>query len=330
MQASWRHSEKRASRWRLVSPLWVGVSLLAAACSGSGGSPDGGASTSGTAGATSTGTVGGATGGTTGSGSSTGGTGGTSGGADGGDAGLPPQLGDPCNAQAAPDTCAQYGLICDQNSSECRWPAEFETCSIEVGCADSTLRCVSFKGASGTEYQVCFHPCATTDECPTLFSQCDVSGALAGYCDLARCGPAIDAGSLFGACQIEGANDGLCIPLSSPGLGACFETGPVAAGGVCSTSRLDGGASMFCDSATTCAGFSTSGTSVGQFCQPVCSTNASIPGPTCQQGDVCLDLGGGLQFGGCLQDCTGGAPCPSGTTCANLQSSGMQLTVCVP
>jgi hypothetical protein len=243
-----------------------------------------------------------------------------------GNAGPPAHLGDPCDPHAATDTCNGYGLICDAANATCRWPVEFESCSLQTGCADGSLRCVSYQGGSGATYQLCFHPCATTDDCPTIFSGCRTSGALQGYCDAVRCGPAIDAGTLFGPCDFGASGVGTCIPVPSPGLGFCLASGSVAQGGPCSMKRVAAGAAALCDPQSTCVGIDPLGT----FCEPLCSPMTSIAGPMCVAGGVCFPIGNALDLGACFQSCAATGTCPPGATCSNFQSGDTQGLVCLP
>jgi hypothetical protein len=298
---------------RLLPPL-VAVSIALGGCTAAATFDDGG--------------TGGTTGGTGGSPDS-GSSGGTTGAPDAGqvaDAGPPAHLGDPCDPHAGTDSCATYGLVCDLINANCRWPTEFENCSADVGCADGSLHCVSWTLNNGASYHVCFQPCATTADCPTPYSFCQTSGPVAHYCDAAFCGPAAHGAPLFGACQVGSAGNGTCIPTLTTGLGYCFATGQVAAGGSCSERRTDGGAASFCDPQSTCVGLE----GLGQFCEPLCSTSGSVTGPTCQPGSLCLPLGAGSIAGACFQNCASGNPCPTGTTCTALQWAGSLENVCLP
>jgi hypothetical protein len=268
-----------------------GVTAGVSGTGGTGGATAGVSSGSGTGGATSGVTSsGGITGGTnsTGGGTTsgvagtTGGTGGTS-----GDGGL---LNQPCSVDNGIDPCVAVGLVCLYSmdpahmGTVCMLPGEFYPCQVSVGCNDPALQCLSFFSGS-----YCLRPCSSTDDCPTLYTNCQSTGS-AMACYLNYCTASTDG--TFTTCDAGGSGDGTCLPTTGGAL--CLQGGTAAAGDACSDHRGSGITSA--DLCTTNASCIPGGIAGAGHCAPLCGIDA---GPSCPTPTFCQPSGSG-DWGYCL------------------------------
>ncbi len=241
-----------------------------------------------------------------------------------GDAGVQ-GLGTTCNPTAATDSCAQYGLVCNQNSSTCQMPSEFEPCSTTTGCATAQLKCMSgvFKS------DACLYPCTTTADCPDPVTSCISAGQAGHVCIYSLCGPnaasfggSANGTTYYAPCTNATSNDGTCIPAQTggnpPDIGLCQLNGTAAAGQACSTQRSDAGTNPpLCANGGFC--FAPSGNTGTCFSLCNASTNPATAGaacgPACPVGDGCLSAGPGSFWGLCLKSCTSASDCSGGLSC---------------
>ena len=318
----------------LISLIFV---CVLGACSGG---TAAGTSGTGSAGSSNSGTTSG-TGGAAGSSSNGGGIGDTT-------AGLGPlAVGSLCQISildtpgGSGDPCQAVGLACNLDAEgydHCTLPDIGQGCEAGVGCAANGI-CLDRSGASR-----CYQGCSKTTDCAQPADAClgcpvDDAGGI-GLCPTSTgdgglvCAPNL-CDALYVACDSAGSDDGVCLPvLSSTGSleGLCFGTGAAALDASCSASRGDGGA--LCTAGGQCLALA----SGASFCAPVCASSGLKDAgsgaivTSCDANALCLSLGGDLEFGACLVNCTSGVPCPAGLQCvpdATTGASGAAVSLCL-
>jgi len=239
------------------------------------------------------------------------------------------------------DPCAAMGLACNldvEGYEHCTLPEIGQDCEASVGCADAGV-CLDRSGTSR-----CFQGCAHTTDCEQPADVCtgcqvDDAGGI-GPCPTPDgdgglvCAPNLCA-AVYLACDSAGSDDGVCLPvLSSTGAieELCFGTGAAALDAPCSASRGDGG--------TLCApgGQCLAPASGPSFCAQVCASSpVNDAGPdsistSCATNALCLSLGGDLEFGACLTNCTSGTPCAGDLQCvpnATTGAGGASVSLCL-
>jgi hypothetical protein len=151
------------------------------------------------------------------------------------------------------DTCADFGLICDMDTSsestialsKCRMPRAWEECSPAIGCEKpdtGAIDCVS----GVFDVPVCMRACsgagakADSKLCTDLLTVC-YGGQVKNHCyynicadpnctdpNTPACVKATERTKLFGPCSSISANDSTCLPFNySNGdpVGICFQGG---------------------------------------------------------------------------------------------------------
>src|SRR5581483_7424634 len=119
-------------------------------------------------------------------------------------------LDEPCSTENGIDTCVAVGLVCQYSTDPahmgtvCELPGEFQPCQVGVGCNGPSLECLAFSTGS-----FCFIPCASTSDCTTLYTTCQVSPPI---CYVASCATGAGADGGFALCDAAGVGDGTCLP----------------------------------------------------------------------------------------------------------------------
>ncbi|MHB8418825.1 MAG: hypothetical protein ACYDCL_12165 [Myxococcales bacterium] len=284
-------------------------------------SSHGGGSTGGSSGGASSGGGGSSSSGGTGGASSGGSTGGSSGGSvdaghDGGfDAG---------REDGGRDAGAGDG-------GRCGFTFEYGLCNVDADCVcpfhcnpDDPL--FEFSGAPGS---VCELPCATSADCPDLYTSCQSGYCAYDPCDVTRTALGLPPnGWASGVCDSADAGDGTCV-VRGDGLAVCEQGGSSIAG--CDAGATRGSPGELCVPGSLC---------VGGVCRPGCD---ALDGGACPGGLGCgaidptqghLFPGFGACFpildaGGCLAGMPAAnemAPCGPTAGCACLDGGEAACT----
>jgi len=298
----------------MKAALAVAASLLAG-CSAQGGGGSSSGTGSSSAGTSSSGS------GTTGSGAGGSSTGaGTSGGGSTGRADAGPDGGRPDGGR---DGGAGDG-------GRCGATGEYGLCIADANCAcpfvcnpDDPI--FGFSGAPGS---VCERACATSADCPELYTSCQHGYCAYDLCDVTRTSLGLPPnGWAGGVCDAADAGDGTCVVLSS-GWAACEQAGSSTQ--ACDAGALRGSPSALCVPGSLC---------VSGACRPSCDP---LDGGACPVAEGCAALDPSLTFldygacfpdaGGCLAAIASNelAPCSATAGCACLDGGAAVACVLDP
>src|SRR5581483_12118700 len=199
-------------------------------------------------------------------------------------------LDEPCSTENGIDTCVAVGLVCQYSTDPahmgtvCELPGEFQPCQVGVGCNGPSLECLAFSTGS-----FCFIPCASTSDCTTLYTTCQVSPPI---CYVASCATGAGADGGFALCDAAGVGDGTCLPETGGGI--CLQGGTAAPGEVCDSQRGSGVSSAdLCAPNAACI---PGGIDGAGHCAPLCGVDG---GPSCPAPTFCQPSGAG-NWGYCL------------------------------
>jgi hypothetical protein len=219
----------------------------------------------------------------------------------------------------------------------CQLPDEMIECSVDVGCAahdaGGALVCTPGFVRGGQQLSLCVYSCASTADCPTLWTNCQTFSDSRSYCFYNYC--AGSAGPFFVACNSAGDGDGQCLPsvpypnpAASQASGICAASGTASTNGPCNPERTDAGMMALCPFGTVCQ-VGVSGSSAcfqvnAGYCGPTGTmVAASSPSPPIFSGPPHWVL--------CLTRCDGGSgSCPTGQACMPVDAGAGDMGCFVP
>jgi len=213
---------------------------------------------------------------------------------------------DPCGGCPAQQACLSVPLDDGGVLPACGALSQaFGPCgpSIPAACADSSLTCIGFGGASGFCYQLCdpvTPVCATGLSCLAVLDSPD-----AGICaKTAPSGtPCDQSQQLFcPAGQICLGTVGTCLRRCDPAQASCPQLESCV-----TPSPFDPGLSICVQPQ-----------SAGSSCSPPQNVY-------CDNGTFCVYVSPDAGQGQCLLDCTDGGACPAPQTCRSISGQGLTL-----